>query len=191
MHVVTLSPEARSHMAGQLADSHSSGTGFQCAYALAAIASGRVVDVAHMMLVPHGAYLSIWIVLLGRQISTTICQPDATPERITQILQEHANAVIGSSEIEPASFIVLCDLTSSLKVAVVMKSGRYLLPVGDLPELHLVIDPAIWRPGRPRFHFELEGIRLTMPALLPKSDGTALQLLLGCTRDLVNNYRNA
>ncbi|MCF5805167.1 MULTISPECIES: hypothetical protein [Pseudomonas syringae group] len=191
MHLVTLSPDARNHLVGQLANSQQRRSGFLCAFPLDDVSEQVVVDVAQLMVVPGVAEWHIWMAMAGRTSTVAISYSGATPERFTQVIEDHVNSYFKTS---PGVSVILharCDLEWTIRIAVVMKQGTYLIPSVELADLYLVIDGVHEGRKRPNFKFVLNGVSLTLPLHLPESTDLAFELLMACAKEFISNYKNA
>lgn len=83
------------------------------------------------------------------------------------------------------------DLESTLRDAIREKRGTFYLPVDGLEDLALLIRPSAFDPKRVSFKFELEGNYLTLPVLMPADRNAAYDLISGCVKELIANYRVA
>lgn len=83
------------------------------------------------------------------------------------------------------------DLAGMLRDAVRERRGTYYLPVDGIEDLALLIRQSTTDPKRVAFRFELEGLGLTLPVLLPTNRDLAFELLNGCVAELVASYRTA
>lgn len=183
MHVVNLSTEVRSHLARQLAYSHNTGTGFLCAYLLST-PDKTVSDVATLMVFPGASDTLVMAYLFGDQSSTTLPSRALTPEQIGELLNQQANAAPNRANY-PTELQVHNDVVSSLRLAIKLKEGAFLLPTGGKADLHLMLERTQPLGDRSTFRYVLNGASKTMAALLPVNEGVALQLLVAVAADIV------
>ncbi|MCF5467146.1 hypothetical protein [Pseudomonas syringae] len=189
MHLVTLSSEARSHLIVQLDNSQQRRAGFVCAYPLNDTYD-QVMDVAQLMVIPGSSEWHVWMTMAGRTTTVAIPCSSATPERITQVMEDHVNSDVEKSPGPDVILHAQCDLEWTIRIAIVMKHGSYLIPSAELADLYLVIEGALQGYKRPNFRFVLSGVSLTLPMHLPRSSDLAFQLLIGCTREFISNYKS-
>lgn len=184
MHLVTLSEEARSLLAGQLPEVLP--CAFISAFPLVRISDNTVVDTVQVMLRSDQADVSVAVTLFGHTSFTAVARRSATPSRIAQLIQDHSNAGdFGHEPGEKVALVVKSDLDTVLQVAISQVHGAFLLPV-ELSDLLLVVTPSGRPAKRAIFSFMLAGRVLTMPVLLPSSYEVALHLLRGCVKKIVD-----
>lgn len=189
MHLVTFSPEARAHLVGQLDNSQERRSGFLCAYPLDDL-NHQVVDVAQLMVIPVAGEWHVWMNMSGRTSTVSISRSSPTPERIVQVIEDHVNSDLDISTDSNVVLHARCDLEWTLKIAVIMKQGTYLIPSADLADLYLIVDGPLNGCKRPIFRFVLNGVSLTLPMHLPESSDLAFRLLMACTNEFISNYKN-
>lgn len=188
MHLVTLSSEARAHLVGQLDNSQQRRSGFLCAFPLDDT-SDKVMDVVQLMVTPSAAEWHVWVSLVGHITTVAIPFTSATPERITQIIEDHVNSHFATATDVSVILHARCDLELTVKIAVLMNQGTFLIPSLELSDLYLVIEQVDFQT-RPDFRFILNGISLTIPVPLPLSKELACKLILGCTNTIIKNHSN-
>lgn len=187
MHVVTLSPNARSHLAGQLAYSLRTGRGFMCAYPL--VTADKVVsDIATLTILPHASDMSVLVNLFGAQITTTLPAKSLSPESLGELLADQANTAENRFSY-PSELQVCSDLPYALHLAIRLQEGIFLLPTNEPFELYLVLERRPLIGDRVSFRFVLNGVTNTMSALLPSSEEAALQLLLAVAVDIISGSK--
>lgn len=187
MHVVTLSPNARSHLAGQLAYSLRTGQGFMCAYPL--VTADKVVsDIAMLMINPHASDITVLVKLFGSHITTTLPAQRLSPEHVGELLADLANMAQDRFNY-PSELQVCSDLPHALRLAIRLREGIFLLPTNESLELYLVLERRPLNCDRASFRFVLDGVSNTMSALLPSSEETALRLLLAVAGDIISGSK--
>lgn len=123
-------------------------------------------------------------------ITLAKCQDNDT--RLAVFIESLANGValpIGIPEV--GEDLLVSELESVLRDAVREKRGTWDLPVDGLEDLVLLIRQSMADPRRVAFRFELAGVGLTLPVLLPSDRALAYELLNSCVQELVANYRTA
>ncbi len=130
---------------------------------------------------------------LGESVnSITLAKRNDNGDRLAIFIESLANDValpIGIPEVD--EHLLVDDLESMLRDAVREKRGTFYLPVDGLEDLALLIRQSAFDPKRVSFCFELDGVGLTLPVLLPSDRTLAYELLNGCVQVLVANYRTA
>ena len=130
---------------------------------------------------------------LGDSVNTiTLAKREDNGSRLAVFIESLANGValpIGIPEV--GEYLLVSDLESMLRDAVREKRGTWYLPVDGVEDLALLIRQSAFDPKRAAFRFELDGVCLTLPVLLPSDRTLAYELLNGCVQELVANYRSA
>lgn len=187
MHLVTLSSEARAHLVGQLDNSQLLRCGFLCAFPLDDV-DDQLVDIAQVMVVPGAAEWHIWVSMAGQTLTAAIPPFGATPEHIAQVIEDHVNSCLTNTAGFTVTLIARCDLELTIKIAVLMNQGTFLIPSSELTDLYLVIEHINSRKS-PDFRFVLNGLSLTLPVPLPSSEQLACKLMVSCANSIISNYR--
>ena len=194
MHVLTFSPQARSHLTGQIARSKRTGAGFTCAYPLMNTVTKKTVDIACLNFILHGADIVVSTHAFGRNTCITLPFNQVIVERVIQVLSEHANSPDITDSAQSAQGMVLLARSSllyTLRIALSLKRGEFLLPlIEDLAELYLILDSHPFFHDRLQCRFELKGVWLAPPETLPTQDEDAELRLLELTRHHVANFRS-
>jgi hypothetical protein len=124
--------------------------------------------------------------------SITLAKREDNGGRLAVFIESVANGVsLPAGIIEIEEYDLVSDLEGMLRDAVRERRGTYYLPVDGVEELALLIRQSSADPKRVAFRFELEGVGLTLPALMPSDREVAYELLNGCVAELVANYRTA
>lgn len=183
MQVFTLSSEARHLLAGQITENgffvhllgidHSEGPG------------PKHWLIVNLDIEQSGTDVSVRAQMRGTINSLTIPQNTHAAFRVASFLEELANG-----DAPDASHNLKNKMESILRNAIYRRQGVYSLSASGVDDLGLSLSPAT-RPGRVIFRFEMSGVGLTLPLLLPSDQEQALELLSGCVQDLVANYRGA
>lgn len=130
---------------------------------------------------------------LGDSVNTiTLAKRNDNGARLAIFIESLVNDValpVGVPEVD--EHLLVSDLESMLRDAVREKGGTFYLPVDGLDDLALLIRRSVADPKRVAFRFELDGVGLTLPVLLPSDRTLAYELLNGCVQELVANYRAA
>jgi hypothetical protein len=183
MQVFTLSSEARQTLAGQIARnghfSHHLGTDHT---------EGQGPKhwlIVNLDIEQCGADVSVRVQMRGTINSLTIPQSTHAASRIASFLEELANG-----DAPEAPHCLRNTMESILWNAICQRQGVYSLSASGVDDLGISLSPAT-RPGRVIFRFEMSGMGLTLPLLLPNDQEQALELLSGCVQELVANYRGA
>lgn len=127
---------------------------------------------------------------LGDSVNTiTLDQHADNASRIVALVESLANGVdlpIGFSE---GSVHPLIDgLESMVRDAVRERRGTWYLPIEGFEGLALLIRQSRLDPTRVSFQFELNGVSLTPPLMLPRDRALAFELLNGCVQEFVACY---
>ncbi|MNZ33254.1 hypothetical protein D3C78_505980 [compost metagenome] len=112
-------------------------------------------------------------------------------ERIARFVEEIANGVTPSSVPEVDEHELISDDEEMLRSAIRLGRGTHYLYMEDDFDLCLCLRPGFFEPDRSTFRSELNGQSLTMPVMLPVDRQVAYELLSGCVRELVANYRSS
>lgn len=122
---------------------------------------------------------------LGESVNTlTLSKREDTVTRLADFIDSVANGV-GVEDMP------IGDMEAMLREAVNARRGTYYLPVEGIESLALLVRQSPAYPNRVAFRFELDGVCMTLPMLLPSNSVLAYELLYGCVQDFVANYRNA
>lgn len=183
MQVFTLSSEARQRLAGQITENglftHVMG-----------VDHSEAPGPKHWLIVnldieQCGADVSIRAQMRGTNNSLTIPQNKDAAFRVASFLEE-----LASGHAPDAPHTLKHAMESILRNAIHSRQGVYSLSASGMDDLGLSLSPAT-RPGRVIFRFEMSGVGLTLPLLLPSDQEQALELLSGCVQELVANYCGA
>lgn len=130
---------------------------------------------------------------LGDSVNTiTLAKREDNGTRLAVFIESLANGVASPIDTpEVGEYLLVCNLESMLRDAVREKRGTWYLPVDGVEHLALLIRQSAFDPKRAAFRFELDGVCLTLPVLLPSDRTLAYELLNGCVQELVANYRTA
>ena len=130
---------------------------------------------------------------MGESVNTiTLAKRGDNGTRLAVFIESLANDIeLPVGIIEVGEHLLVSELELMLRDAVRERRGTYYLPVEGLEELALLIRQSSSDPKRVAFRFELDGVGLTLPVLLPTDRGVAYELLNGCVQELVANYRTA
>lgn len=132
-------------------------------------------------------------VVLGESVNTiTLGKREDNGTRLAVFIESLANGValpIGIPEVGEDQLV--SDLESMLRDAVRERRGTFYLPVEGVESLALLLRQSAVDPTRVAFRFELDGVCLTLPVLLPNDRELAYELLSGCVQEFVANYRAA
>jgi hypothetical protein len=182
MLTFTLSSEARQRLAGQIAENglfthvlgvdHSEGPG------------PKHWLIVNLDIEQCGADVSVSAEMRGTKNSLTIPRNIEAGFQVASFIEELAN---GHAPDSPHT--LKHAMESILRKAIHRRQGVYSLSASGMDDLGLSLSPAT-RPGRVIFRFEMSGVGLTLPLLLPSDQEQALELLSGCVRELVANFRS-
>lgn len=130
---------------------------------------------------------------LGGSVNTiTFARRPDNSMRLTRFIETLANGDDLPIDLpEVGEHLLVSELESMLRSAVRERRGSYYLPVDGVEDLALLLRQSACDPKRAAFRFELAGVGLTMPVLLPSDRTLAYELLSGCVQELVANYRTA
>lgn len=184
MNTLILSPDARSQLAGQVTQN---GTFIHALHA----ANGLIIATAYVTVEQCEAAVEVRVELGDSVNFITLARRADTAERVACFLEELANGATVSMVPEIDEHLLVGDLESTLRDAVRRGQGAFYLPVEELDALCLLLHPATSDPHRAVFRFELADASLTLPLLLPTDRTLAYELLAGCVRELVANYRSS
>lgn len=124
--------------------------------------------------------------------SITLGKREDNGTRLAVFIESLANGVALPIDFrEVGEDLVVSDLESMLRDAVRERRGSFYLPVEGVECLALLLRQSSVDPKRVAFRFELDGVCLTLPMLLPKDRNLAYELLSGCVQEFVANYRVA
>lgn len=130
---------------------------------------------------------------LGESVnSITLSKREDNGTRLAVFIESLANGValpIGILEVGEDELV--SDLESMLRNAVRERRGTYYLSVDGVESLALLLRQSTSDPKRVAFRFELDGVCLTLPVLLPNDRELAYELLNSCVQEFVANYRTA
>ncbi|UBM24227.1 hypothetical protein K8374_17885 [Pseudomonas sp. p1(2021b)] len=130
---------------------------------------------------------------LGESVNTiTLAQREDNGTRLAVFIESLANDVaVPIGTLEEGETQLASDLEAMLRDAVRERRGSYYLPVEGVESLALLLRQSAFDPKRVAFRFELDGVCLTLPVLLPNDRELAYALLSGCVQEFVANYRIA
>ncbi|ORL70292.1 hypothetical protein B7H19_05960 [Pseudomonas putida] len=124
--------------------------------------------------------------------SITLGKREGNGTRLAVFIESLANDVaLPIDTLEKGEAQLVSDLESMLRDAVRERRGSYYLPVEGVESLALLLRQSAFDPKRVAFRFELDGVCLTLPVLMPNDRELAYELLSGCVQEFVANYRVA
>lgn len=122
---------------------------------------------------------------LGESVNTlTFPKREDTVTRLAACIDFLANGV-GVEDLPIGS------METMLREALHARRGTYYLPVEGVESLALLLRQSPTYPNRVAFRFELDGVCMTLPMLLPSNSVIAYEFLYACVQEFVANYRTA
>lgn len=152
---------------------------------------GIVRGVATVIVEQCDAAISVRIELGDSRNMITLRRGADAGQRVARFIEDIANGVSPSSVPEVDEHELISDEESMLRDAIRLGRGTHYLVVEDDLDLCLCLKPGTIEPGRSLFRFELNGAAITLWLLLPDDRQRAYELLSGCVKDLVANYRSS
>lgn len=126
-------------------------------------------------------------------ISIKLAKREDIGERVAAFLEDVANGICPSTVAEVDEYLLATDTEKTLRNAIRLQCGTHELALEEtgLESLYLLLRQSVSEPTRAVFYFELDGVNLTLPLLLPTDRELAYDLLNGCVQELSANYRVA
>lgn len=154
--------------------------------------TGAVRGVARVLIEQCQKGLTARVELSGSVNTVTFARRPDTGERLCRFIESLASGLDLPVDLpERDEHLLVSELESMLRCAVRERRGTYYLPVDGVEDLALLLRQSACDPKRAAFRFEMSGVGLTMPVLLPSDRTQAYELLNGCVQELVANYRTA
>lgn len=184
MNTLTLSPAGRPYLAEQATQN---GTFTH----LLRDAQGIVRGMANVIVEQCDQAISVRVELGDGCHSTTLPRGDDAGERIARFVEFIANGEQDYCLVEVDEQEQLSDVEAMLRDAVRRGCGNYHLSTEADLDLCLSLRPGVFEPARSMFRFEMNDEAVTLWSRLPADRERAYELLAGCVRDLVANYRSS
>jgi hypothetical protein len=183
MNTLTLSPAGRPYLAEQATQN---GTFTH----LLRDAQGIVRGMANVIVEQCDQAISVQVELGDSRNSITLARRADAGERIARFVEEIANGVETSSVPEADEHELVSEEEAMLRDAIRLGRGTYYLPTPEDFDLCLCLRPHMFEQAVTNFRFELNDEVMTLWARLPADRQRAYELLAGCVRALVANYRS-
>lgn len=183
MKTLTLSPAGRPYLAEQATKN---GTFTH----LLRDANGIVCGMVNIIVEQCDQAIYVRVELGDSRNSITLARRADAGERIARFVEDIANGVMPSSVPEVDEHELVSEEEAMLREAIRLGQGTYYLVMEEDFDLCLSLRPGTFEPARRLFRFEMNGEALTLWLLLPADRQRAYELLAGCVRDLIANYRS-
>lgn len=182
MSVLSLAPDSRAQLAGQIAQNGTFIHGIRTD-------QGLTVALAYVVIEQCDAAVHLRVDLGESRNSLTLARRDDTAERAARFIEEVANGESVTVQ-EAGEYLLVSDLETLLREAMRLGRGTFHIPDDQDLDLALVLHTASTDPLRSVFHFEMHGRTVTLPLLLPKDRQQAYRMLSDCVQELIANYRS-